>query len=50
MGCPVFYLEFLIKEKMRIALGLSRGIEQFIELKGSEMLPKIGESGPGVEC
>lgn len=50
MGCPVFYLELLIKEKMRSAIGLSRGTEQFIEPKGSEMLSERGESGPGFEC
>lgn len=50
MGCPVFYLELLIKEKMRSAIGLSKGTEQFIEPKGSEMLSERGESGPGFEC
>lgn len=50
MGCPACYLEPLIKEKMRSAIGLSRGTEQFIDPKGSEMLPKRGESGSGFEC
>lgn len=38
-----------MKEK-KSAVGLSGGREQIIDHRGSGVLPRGGESGPGFEC